>query len=47
MEAKAVTSKRKMTGIVVRDKMDKTVVIEVEKFLKHPKYHKYLKRKRR
>jgi small subunit ribosomal protein S17 len=47
MEAKVGTSRRKMTGVVVKDKMDKTVVIEVEKFLKHPKYHKYLKTKKR
>lgn len=45
MEAKVETNRRKMTGVVVKDKMDKTVVIEVEKFLKHPKYHKYLKEK--
>lgn len=47
MEAKVETNRKKMTGVVVKDKMDKTVVIEVEKFLKHPKYHKYLKRKKR
>ena len=47
MEAKVGTNRRKMTGVVVKDKMDKTVVIEVEKFLKHPKYHKYLKTKKR
>jgi small subunit ribosomal protein S17 len=47
MEANAETKRRKMTGVVVKDKMDKTVVIEVEKFLKHPKYHKYLKTKKR
>ena len=47
MEAKVETHRRKMTGVVVKDKMDKTVVIEVEKFLKHPKYHKYLKTKKR
>jgi small subunit ribosomal protein S17 len=47
MEAKVETNKRKMTGVVVKDKMDKTIVIEVEKFLKHPKYHKYLKTKKR
>jgi small subunit ribosomal protein S17 len=47
MEAKVVTNRKKMTGVVVKDKMDKTVVIEVEKFLKHPKYHKYLKTKKR
>ena len=45
MEAKAETKRRKMVGVVVKDKMDKTVVVEVEKFLKHPKYHKYLKTK--
>jgi len=46
MEAKVETNRKKMTGVVVKDKMDKTVVIEVEKFLKHPKYHKYLKTKK-
>lgn len=39
--------KRKMTGIVLKDKMDKTVVVEVEKFHKHLKYHKYIKTKKR
>lgn len=47
MEAKQNVSKKKMTGIVVKDKMDKTIVVEVEKVLQHPKYHKYLKRKKR
>jgi small subunit ribosomal protein S17 len=47
METKSGVSKKKMVGVVVGDKMDKTVVIEVEKFLKHPKYHKYLKTKKR
>jgi small subunit ribosomal protein S17 len=47
MEAKVGTNRKKMTGVVVKDKMDKTVVIEVEKFLKHPKDHKYLKTKKR
>jgi small subunit ribosomal protein S17 len=47
MELKSGIGRKKITGVVVKDKMDKTVVIEVEKFLKHPKYHKYLKTKRR
>ena len=47
MESKQETSKRKMIGIVVKDKMNKSIVVEVEKFLKHPKYHKYLKTKKR
>jgi len=42
-----VVHKRKMTGVVISDKMDKTVVVEVEKFHKHPKYHKYIKIKKR
>ncbi|OPY78501.1 MAG: 30S ribosomal protein S17 [Syntrophorhabdus sp. PtaU1.Bin058] len=47
MEAKEKANKKKMTGIVVKDKMDKTIVVEVEKVLQHPKYHKYIKRKKR
>ncbi|MBM3256521.1 MAG: 30S ribosomal protein S17 [Candidatus Moranbacteria bacterium] len=27
-------------GIVVSDKMDKTVVVKVDRLVKHPKYHK-------
>ncbi len=42
-----VVHKRKMTGVVLKDKMDKTVVVEVEKFHKHPKYHKYIRIKKR
>ena len=45
MELKQVANKRKMVGVVVKDKMNKTIVVEVEKFLKHPKYHKFIKRK--
>ncbi|MFA6415926.1 MAG: 30S ribosomal protein S17 [Candidatus Paceibacterota bacterium] len=31
-------------GVVVSDKMDKTVVVSVASYIKHPKYGKYLKR---
>jgi small subunit ribosomal protein S17 len=31
-----------MTGIVVSDKMKDTVVVEVKRFVKHPKYDKYV-----
>jgi len=47
MELGRAANKKKMTGIVVKDKMDKTVVIEVEKFSKHPQYKKYIKTKKR
>jgi small subunit ribosomal protein S17 len=33
-----------LTGIVVSDKMDKTVVVAVEKLVQHPIYKKYVKR---
>ena len=36
-----------MVGVVIKDKMDKTIVVEVVKFLKHLKYHKYITRKMR
>ncbi len=35
--------KRKIEGIVVSDKMNKTVVVDVWRFKKHPLYHKILK----
>jgi small subunit ribosomal protein S17 len=47
MELKSGVGRRKIVGVVVKDKMDKSVVIEVEKFLKHPRYHKYLRMKKR
>ncbi len=31
-------------GVVVSDKMDKTVVVSVERLVKHPRYEKYIKR---
>lgn len=34
---------RKFTGIVVSDKAEKTVIVEVERVKAHPKYHKQLK----
>jgi small subunit ribosomal protein S17 len=30
-----------LKGVVVSDKMDKTVVVSVSRFVKHPKYGKY------
>lgn len=39
--------KRQVTGIVVSNKMDKTIVINVERLVKHKFYHKYIKRRSR
>jgi small subunit ribosomal protein S17 len=37
-------SRKTQTGIVVSDKMDKTVVVKVDCMVKHPVYNKYIKR---
>ncbi len=37
--------KKRLEGIVVSDKMDKTVVVEVERLVKHAVYKKYVRRK--
>ena len=36
--------KRQVTGIVVSDKMDKTVIVMVERLVKHRVYKKYVKK---
>lgn len=36
-----ITKKQTLRGTVVSDKMQKTVVVEVERFVQHPKYNKY------
>lgn len=36
--------RRQLRGRVVSDKMDKTVVVAVERMYKHPRYHKYVAR---
>jgi len=42
METKQV-HKKILQGTVVSDKMQKTVVVLVNRYVKHPKYGKYLK----
>ena len=37
--------KRQMVGTVVSDKMDKTVVVLVERLVKHKLYKKYIRRR--
>lgn len=36
--------KKTLQAVVVSNKMDKTVVVMTERMVKHPKFHKYLKR---
>ena len=42
--AKERGNKKTRVGIVVSDKMDKTVVVKVDNMVKHPTYKKYIKR---
>lgn len=35
--------RRKLEGVVVSDKMNKTIVVKVESFKRHPLYHKIMK----
>ena len=46
-EAKKQSGFRTRQGVVLKDKMDKTVVVEVVRRFRHPKYPKFLKRRMR
>jgi len=39
-----IGKKTTIEGIVVSNKMDKTIVVRVERLVKHPIFHKYVKR---
>lgn len=38
-------TKRQVTGTIVSNKMDKTVLVQVERLVKHPMYKKYVRRR--
>lgn len=40
------TRRQEITGTVISDKMDKTVVVQVENRKMHPRYKKYIKRRK-
>lgn len=43
-QLKKIPHRKRFVGVVVSDKMDKTVTVKVERLVEHPKYHKYIKR---
>lgn len=45
MKTRGLTKER--SGLVVSDRMRKTVVVSIERTVMHPKYKKYLKRRTR
>lgn len=47
MTKKEVSKPKILTGTVVSDKMKDTVVVLVESFESHPKYQKYIKRRKK
>jgi small subunit ribosomal protein S17 len=40
----STSRKRKLVGVVVSNKMEKSIVVQVDRLVKHPLYKKYLKR---
>jgi len=40
-------SRKTLTGVVVSDKMQKTVVVVVERLVQHPLYKKYVRKRTR
>ena len=45
--AEKASSKRVLSGVVVSDKADKTIVVMVETLIKHPLYKKYIRRRKK
>ena len=43
----AMPRRKQLSGVVVSDKMTKTVVVEVVKLIRHPKFDKTVKRVKR
>lgn len=47
METKIKKSKKVLKGVVVSDKMNKTVVVNVTRFVEHTKYGKRIKKSKK
>ena len=42
-----IMHKKVLKGHVVSDKMDKTIVVSITRFIKHPKYQKFFKKSKK
>ena len=40
-------NRRQLTGVVVRAKMAKTVMVEIERLTQHPRYRKVIRKRKR
>lgn len=47
METTTSTTKKRLEGVVTSDKMDKTVVVSVSRYIKNEKYQKYVKKSKK
>ena len=47
MKEQRDSGKKRFVGSVVSDKMDKTVVVRVERLVRHPRYGKVLRRSKK
>lgn len=43
MSQEKKTKRKVLSGVVVSDKMKDTIVVKVQRFVKHPKFGKYVK----
>jgi len=43
MENTQKTKKKELMGLIISDKMDKSVVVQVERFIQHKMYKKFIK----
>ena len=46
-ERKGTGRRKTRVGVVVSDKMEKTIVVSITRRYKHKKYHKYIKSRKR
>ncbi|MBN2139575.1 MAG: 30S ribosomal protein S17 [Desulfovibrionaceae bacterium] len=46
-ELKYTGNRRVLSGVVVSDKGDKTIVVRVETLIKHPLFKKYIRRRKK
>lgn len=46
-EKKKISASRIRRGVVIKNKMEKSVIVEVVRKVRHPKYHKFIKRRAR
>lgn len=46
-EFKYAGNRRTLTGVVISDKADKTIVVRVETLVKHPLLKKYIRRRKK